>query len=93
MFKVQAARRGKTVELQRHEFARILRQQCFYCSSTERIGVDRVQNDGHYTLANSVPRCALCNYMEACDFGNLQSTRTESASSLAGVLVLGRCLD
>ena len=64
MFKVQAARRGKTVELQRHEFARILRQQCFYCSSTERIGVDRVQNDGHYTLANSVPCCASCNYMK-----------------------------
>ena len=64
MFKVQAARRGKTVELQRHEFARILRQQCFYCSSTGRIGVDRVQNDGHYTLANSVPCCASCNYMK-----------------------------
>ena len=60
MFKVQAARRGKTVELQRHEFARILRQQCFYCSSTEWIGVDRVQNDGHraITLANFVPCCA-----------------------------------
>ena len=64
MFKVQAARREKTVELPCHEFARILRQQCFYCSSTERIGVDRVQNNGHYMLANSVPCWAPCNYMK-----------------------------
>ena len=64
MFKAQAARRGKTVELQRHDYARILRQPCLYCGSTERIGVDRAQNDGHYTRANSVPCCATCNYMK-----------------------------
>ena len=46
MFKAQAARRGKQVELQRHEYARILRQACVYCGSTERIGVDRAKNGG-----------------------------------------------
>ena len=54
MFKAQAARRGKRVELLRHEFAGMLRRPCVYCGSTERIGIDRVQNDGHYTHANSV---------------------------------------
>ena len=64
MFKAQAARRGKKVELRRHEYARILRQSCVYCGSMERIGVDRAQNDEHYTRANSVPCCAPCNYMK-----------------------------
>ena len=64
MFKAQAARRGKEVELQRHDYARILRQPCLYCGSTERIGIDRVRNDEHYTRANSVPCCATCNYMK-----------------------------
>ena len=64
MFKAQAARRGKRVELLRHEFAGMLRRPCVYCGSTERIGIDRVQNDGHYTRANSVPCCAPCNYMK-----------------------------
>ena len=64
MFKAQAARRGKKVELRRHEYARILRQSCVYCGSMERIGVDRAQNDEHYTRANSVPCCATCNYMK-----------------------------
>ena len=64
MFKAQAARRGKTVELQRHDYVRILRQPCLYCGSPERIGVDRAQNDEHYTRANSVPCCATCNYMK-----------------------------
>ena len=64
MFKAQAARRGKEVELRRLDFANITRQPCLYCGSTERVGVDRVQNDGHYTRANSVPCCASCNYMK-----------------------------
>ena len=53
MFKAQATRRGKEVELLRHDYARILRQPCLYCGS-----------DGHYTRANSVPCCATCNYMK-----------------------------
>lgn len=64
MFKAQAARRGKKVELQQRDYARILRQPCLYCGSTERIGVDRAQNDEHYTRINSVPCCATCNYMK-----------------------------
>ena len=36
MFKAQATRRGKEVELLRHDYARILRQPCLYCGSTER---------------------------------------------------------
>ena len=46
MFKAQATRRGKEVELLRHDYARILRQPCLYCSSMERIGVDSAKNDG-----------------------------------------------
>ena len=36
MFKAQATRRGKEVELLRHDYARILRQPCLYCGSTDR---------------------------------------------------------
>ena len=64
MFKAQAARRGTRVELFRHEFAGMLRRPCVYYGSTECIGIDRVQNDGHCTRANSVPCCAPCNYMK-----------------------------
>ena len=57
MFKAQAARRGKEVELRRLDFAKLLRRPCLYCGSTHRIGIDRVRNDGHYTRENSVPCC------------------------------------
>ena len=64
MFKAQAARRGKAVELRQLDFAKLLRRPCLYCGSTHRIGIDRVRNDGHYTRENSVPCCASCNYMK-----------------------------
>ena len=64
MFKAQAARRGKEVELRQLDFAKLLRRPCLYCGATQRIGIDRVQNNGHYTRENSVPCCASCNYMK-----------------------------
>ena len=64
MFKAQARRRNKRVELQRREYEDIVRRPCLYCGSTHRIGIDRVRNDGHYTRENSVPCCASCNYMK-----------------------------
>ena len=66
MFKVQVARRGKIVELHPDDYGRIVWQPCEYRGATERIGVGRLHrdNDGHYTLANSVPCCARCNFMK-----------------------------
>ena len=31
---------------------------------TAWVGVDRVKNSEHYTLASTVPCCAVCNYMK-----------------------------
>ena len=59
-----SARRGKEVELRQLDFAKLLRRPCLYCGATQRIGIDRVQNNGHYTRENSVPCCASCNYMK-----------------------------
>ena len=64
MFKAQARRRNKRVELQRREYEDIVRRPCLYCGSTHRIGIDRAQNHLHYTHANSVPCCASCNFMK-----------------------------
>ena len=37
MFKAQAARRGKEVELRQLDFAKLLRRPCLYCGATQRI--------------------------------------------------------
>ena len=58
MFKAQAARRGKEVELRQLDFAKLLRRPCLYCGSTHRISIDRVRNDGDYMRKNSVPCCS-----------------------------------
>ena len=76
MFKAQARRRNKRVELQRREYEDIVRRPCLYCGSTHRIGIDRAQNHLHYTHANSVPCCASCNFMkERYGSRTLRSTR------------------
>ena len=63
-FKAQAMRRGKKVALACDDYARLVRQSCLYCGSTEHIGVDRARNDEHYTRENAVPCCASCNFMK-----------------------------
>lgn len=36
--------------------------RCTYCGASEKIGVDRVDNDIGYTLENCVSCCSTCNY-------------------------------
>lgn len=47
------------------EFVEIISNPCTYCGEDEkRIGVDRADNSRGYSIENSVPCCANCNYMK-----------------------------
>lgn len=43
-----------------------LENQCVYCGSMDKIGIDRVDSTVGYTDDNSVPCCSQCNFMK-CD--------------------------
>ena len=58
------ARRGKQVELRRLDFAKLSRCVRAYCSSTRRIGINRVRNDdGRIPHARTRAPCC-CKYMK-----------------------------
>lgn len=75
-YKQNANNRGKIFELSKDEFICITGKQCFYCGKHpssvftsknffgEYIynGVDRFINSIGYTIENSVPCCAECNF-------------------------------
>ncbi len=68
--------RGHVFELSREEFRGITSQPCHYCGAPPVIkfkaakgtngdyygnGVDRIDNEGGYTIDNSAPCCTVCN--------------------------------
>ncbi len=67
-FRRQARRRNIMVEVTERHYMTLIKQPCGYCGSTRgkgrRIGVDRVQNDQHYTTENTIACCAVCNFMK-----------------------------
>lgn len=75
-YKSGAKHRHLTFDLTKEEFLNITSQDCYYCkskpSSIQRDGkknpesyiyngIDRINNDLGYTLANSIPCCSFCN--------------------------------
>ncbi len=49
------------------EFASLVTKPCFYCTIKDPVsfnGVDRVDNNGHYTVDNTVPCCTTCNRLK-----------------------------
>ena len=60
-FKRQADRRGILVTIPEQHYMRIINRPCVYCGVVEKIGVDRVRNEGSYTKENSAPCCGPCN--------------------------------
>ena len=73
-YKLRARRRGLCWELTDDDFDRLTSRPCFYCGlqpSLVRVvkggsrftynGIDRMDNNLGYTLANSVPCCETCN--------------------------------
>lgn len=56
-----AKRRGIANELTREQYISIASRDCTYCHTSFAGGIDRVDNDGHYSVANSAPCCKYCN--------------------------------
>ena len=59
--------RNKEITIQFEEFCNIITQPCYYCNDIiegEINGIDRLNNDIHYTLENCVPCCKICNRMK-----------------------------
>ena len=61
-----AKRRNRDVSMGRERAYALFVRPCLYCGSPpEPInGIDRFDNDVGYTLCNTVPCCAPCNYMK-----------------------------
>jgi len=67
--KRQAISRGKNWELSLEDFCKLLEMPCDYCHN--QLGskdgysscLDRIDNNGGYTIDNVVPCCYICNSM------------------------------
>lgn len=57
-----AIKRKLTWKLSQAEFRSLLSQSCAYCGILPANGVDRKDNSLGYSVENSVPCCAQCNY-------------------------------
>ncbi len=80
-YRGSARRRGLAFELTKEEFARMTKENCWYCGAqpsqvardgsaqTKSIylynGIDRVDNKVGYILGNCVPCCSMCNRMKS----------------------------
>ena len=62
-------------DLSKEDFHLLLSQNCFYCGIEPQVeywkrkfkygGIDRIDNNLHYTKDNCVPCCKTCNYMKS----------------------------
>jgi hypothetical protein len=61
-----AKRRNIISELTQEKYTEIIKLRCYLCGDEPAYlhGVDRVDNDLHYTEDNSKPCCKMCNYMK-----------------------------
>jgi hypothetical protein len=56
-----AIKRGIQFNLTITDFQFLTIRNCYYCTSNEKIGIDRIDNDLGYIVNNCVPCCKLCN--------------------------------
>jgi hypothetical protein len=60
-----AARADRAIDMSTDELTKLVTSPCHYCGFSDKlVGIDRVNNDIHYTLANCVPACKTCNFMK-----------------------------
>ena len=62
VYKQNARRKGIRFDISLQLFSSLIKKQCTYCGSTERVGVDRVDSSMSYSEANCEPCCSDCNY-------------------------------
>jgi hypothetical protein len=60
-----ANKRGIRFELTVEEFESICLHRCVYCGTNNKIGVDRIYSSDGYTIENTQPCCATCNWMKS----------------------------
>lgn len=61
-YKCNAKRKGNEFSLSKVKTAELFLGDCYYCGTEMAMGIDRVDNEGGYTIKNSVPCCRICNY-------------------------------
>lgn len=61
-----AKRRKRMIDLTDEHIIQLVSAPCDYCGFKGEFcnGIDRVDNNGHYTIDNSVPCCSICNKMK-----------------------------
>ena len=62
-----AVKRDRAFELSFEEFKSLVQRPCHYCNSVKQysvMGIDRIDNNESYVLANCVPCCFTCNRMK-----------------------------
>lgn len=69
-YKASVASRTKNIpfHLTKAQFMALTAQPCWYCRverEGRRVGLDRVDSDGPYTVDNVVPSCAACNLLKS----------------------------
>ena len=64
-YHTNAKKTNRKWALSRQQFATLIHAPCHYHGChTEALGIDRVNNLGHYTIDNCVPCCERCNCMK-----------------------------
>ena len=59
-----ANKRGIKFDLSLLEFNNIIANNCKYCGSLSKIGIDRIDNNEGYIISNCTPCCTNCNLMK-----------------------------
>jgi predicted RNA-binding Zn-ribbon protein involved in translation (DUF1610 family) len=67
--KIQSLRKGAEIRkiqfnLSDSEAKNLLLENCYYCNSSEFIGIDRIDSSKDYSINNCVPCCKYCNLMK-----------------------------
>lgn len=52
------------VSIDEETYNKLNMMECAYCGVSECNGIDRIDNDVHYTKENCVPACGVCNNMK-----------------------------
>lgn len=61
---MRANKKQISMELSEDEFKSIISGNCYYCGSSYKIGIDRVNSLDGYLIDNVVPCCTKCNMMK-----------------------------
>lgn len=64
-YKYHAQKKGRPFEISNKDFTKITSMPCDYCGFFSRcVGLDRVNSEPYYKIANVVPSCGSCNRMK-----------------------------